>query len=136
MITWTFLSWKTTKNWNSIWIYKKYMYSGGHLRWDGKSISFCLTRIHDIICMRTNKLPLKSPIKMLQELQNFFFQKLLIFRASFEKPVFKENGCGRHQIGAMLIHYTFIFSEYQWESLPERFIQKYWLIQIWNNYFF
>ena len=25
MITWTFLSWKTTKNWNSIWIYKKYV---------------------------------------------------------------------------------------------------------------
>ena len=65
--------------------------------------------------MRTNKVPLKSPIKMLQELQKkiYFFQKMLVFGAYFEKPVFKENGRGRHQMGAMLIHYTFIFSEYQ-----------------------
>ena len=49
---------------------------------------------------------LKSPIKMLQEMQkkNYFFQKLLGFRAFFEKVMFLENGHGRHQMVAMLIH--------------------------------
>ena len=49
---------------------------------------------------------------MLQELQNFFyfFQKMLVLGAYFEKPVFKENGRGRHQMVAMLIYYTFIFN--------------------------
>ena len=32
---------------------------------------------------------------------------MLVFGAYFEKPVFKENGRGRHQMVAMLIHYTF-----------------------------
>ena len=49
---------------------------------------------------------------MLQELQKkfYFFQKLLVSWAFFEKPVFKENGRGRHQMVAMLIYYTFIFN--------------------------
>ena len=58
--------------------------------------------------MKTNKGPLKSPMKMLQEMQKKkkfqFFQKLLAFRAFFEKTMFLENGHGKHQMVAMLIH--------------------------------
>ena len=48
-------------------------YSGGQLRWDGNNVSFCVPPTIDI--MKTNKGSLKSPIKMLQEMQkkiNFF----------------------------------------------------------------
>ena len=80
------------------------MYSGGQLRWDGNNVSFCVPPTIDI--MKTNKRPLKSPIKMLQEMQKkiLIFPKLLGFRAFFEKSVFLENGHGRHQMVAMLIH--------------------------------
>ena len=53
--------------------------------------------------------------------------------------MFWENGCGRHQMGATLIHYTSIFNESQWGSPPESFIQKYWLVSnlpIFQNYCF
>ena len=46
---------------------------GGQLRWDGNNVSFCVPPTIDI--MKTNKGPLKSPIKMLQEMQ----KKILIF---------------------------------------------------------
>ena len=49
--------------------------------------------------IKTNDRPLKSPIKLQQEMQkkNFEFSKICkIFRAFFEKAVFLENGRGRH----------------------------------------
>ena len=78
---------------------------------------------------------------MLQEMQKRFliFPKLLDFRAFFEKSVFLENGHDRHQMGAMLIHYTFIFSEYQLITPHESFIQKYWQVSklpIFQNHIF
>ena len=56
-------------------------YSGGHLRFYGKNVSFCLSPTNDIT--ETNKVPLKSPFKILPELQKKFwiFQNLLDFRA-------------------------------------------------------
>ena len=80
--------------------------------------------------MTTNNIPLKSPIKLQKEMQKKFwiFQNLLVFRAFFKKLVFWENGRGRHQMGATLIHYTSIFNESQWGSPHESFIQKYWLV--------
>ena len=91
--------------------------------------------------MKTNNIPLKSPIKLPPEMQKNFwiFQNLLVFRAFFEKSVFWENGRGRHQMGTTLIHYTSIFIESQWGSPPESFIQKYWLVSnlpIFQNYCF
>ena len=104
-----------------------------------QNVSFCPSPTNDI--PKTNKVPFKSPIKMLPEMQKkiWIFQNLLVFRAFFEKAVFLENGHGRHQTGAMPIHYTFIFSESQWGSPPESFIQKYWLVSnlpIFQNYCF
>ena len=49
--------------------------------------------------MKTNDMPLESPIKLQQEMQkkNFDFSKICkIFRAFFEKAVFFENGHGSH----------------------------------------
>jgi len=42
-------------------------YSGGHLRFYGKNVSFCPSPNNDI--QKTNKVPFKSPIKMLPEMQ-------------------------------------------------------------------
>ena len=77
--------------------------------------------------MKTKDIPLKSPIKLQQEMQ----KKILnlpkfceIFRAFFEKVVFLENGRGRHQTVARPIQNSFIFREPQWGSPPESFIQK------------
>ena len=51
---------------------------GGQLRWTGKNVCFCVPPIIDI--MKTNKGWLKSPIKMLQEMQkNFNFSKIVGF---------------------------------------------------------
>ena len=88
-------------------------YSGGHLRFYGKNVSFCPSPTNDIT--ETNKVPLKSPIKMLPEMQKkiWIFQKFLVFRAFFEKAVFLENGLGGHETVATSIHYVFIFSESQ-----------------------
>ena len=73
--------------------------------------------------------------------KNFEFSKIcwFNFRAFFKKLVFWENGRGRHQMGATLIHYTSIFNESQWGSPHESFIQKYWLVSnlpIFQNYWF
>ena len=60
-------------------------YSGGHLRFYGKHISFCLSPTNDI--METIKVPLKSPIKMLPEMQKkcFEFFKICWFLGPFLK---------------------------------------------------
>jgi len=49
--------------------------------------------------MKTKDIPLKSPIKLQQEMQKKFeFTKICyIFRAFLKKVVFLENGHGRHQ---------------------------------------
>ncbi len=74
--------------------------------------------------MKTNDIPLKSPIKLQQEMQKKLeFSKICkIFRAFFEKAVFLENGRGRHQTAAPPIQNSFIFMETQWGSTPESFI--------------
>ena len=89
------------------------IYSGGRMRFYGKNVSFCVSTTTE--SMKTTNIPLKSPIKLPPEMQIFFFnfQNLLVFRAFFEKSVFWENGRGRHQMGATLIHYTSIFNESQ-----------------------
>ena len=49
--------------------------------------------------LKTNDIPLKSPIKLQQEMKKnvFEFSKICnIFRAFFEKTVFLENGRDRH----------------------------------------
>ncbi len=46
---------------------KVLFYSGGRLRFYSKNVSFCLSPTNDIT--KTNKAPLKSPIKMLPEMQ-------------------------------------------------------------------
>ena len=91
--------------------------------------------------MKTNNIPLKSPVKLPPEMQKkiWIFQNLLVFRAFLKKLVFWENRSGRHQMGATLIHYTSIFNESQWGSPHESFIQKYWLVSnlhIFQNYWF
>ena len=59
-------------------------YSGGHLRFYGKNVSFCLCPTKDIA--KTNKVPLKSPIKMLPEMKNNFeFFKICWFLGPFLK---------------------------------------------------
>ena len=80
--------------------------------------------------MKTNDIPLKSPMKLQQEMQKKFwiFQNLSDFRALFEKAVFLENGHGRQLTVAMPIQNRFIFRETQWGSPPESFIQKCWLV--------
>ena len=109
------------------------------MRWPGKNVSFCAPATTEI--MKTNNVPLKTPIKLLPEMKKEFwnFQNLFGFRDLFWKSNFLENGRGRHQIGAIPIHYTFIFNQSQWGSPPESFIQKYWQVSklpIFQNHFF
>ena len=77
--------------------------------------------------MKTNDIPLKSPIKLQQEMQKKIldFPKFVRFLGHFEKAVFLKNGRGRHLTVAMPIQNSFIFQETQWGSPPESFIQKY-----------
>ena len=115
------------------------MYSGGQLRWTGKNVSFCVSATTEI--MKTNNVPLKSPIKLLPEMKKIFLKcsKFVGFRDLFWKSNFLENGRDRHQMGAIPIHYTFIFNQSQWGSPPESFIQKYWQVSklpIFQNHFF
>ena len=44
-----------------------HMYSGGQLRWTGKNVSFCAPATTEI--MKTNNVPLKTPIKLLPEMK-------------------------------------------------------------------
>ena len=85
-------------------------YSGGQLRRTGKNVFFCAPATTEI--METNNVPLKTPIKLLPEMKKkiWNFQNLFGFRDLFWKSNFLENGRGRHQIGAIPIHYTFIFN--------------------------
>ena len=66
-------------------------YSGGHLRFYGKNVSFCPSPTNDI--PKTNKVPFKSPIKMLPEMQKKLnFSKFVIFGGPFfENCVVLEN---------------------------------------------
>ena len=59
--------------------------------------------------MKTNDVPLKSPMKLVPEMK----KKNVGFRAFFEKAVFWENGRGRHQTRATPIQYMSIFRESQ-----------------------
>ena len=48
------------------------VYSGGQLRRDGKNVSFCVSATTEI--MKTNNVPLKSPIKLLPEMKKIFLK--------------------------------------------------------------
>ena len=64
---------------------EKYLdtYSGGQLRRDGKNVSFCVSATTEI--MKTNNVPLKSPIKLLPEMKKIFLKcsKFVGFRDLF-----------------------------------------------------
>ena len=47
-------------------------YSGGHLKRDGKNVSFCVSATTEI--MKTNNVPLISPIKLLPEMKKIFLK--------------------------------------------------------------
>ena len=49
-----------------------YIYRGGHLKRDGKNVSFCVSATTEI--MKTNNVPLKSPIKLLPEMKKIFLK--------------------------------------------------------------
>ena len=66
-------------------------YSGVRMRFY-VYVSFCVSTTTKR--MKTNNIPLKSPIKLPPEMQKIFwiFQNLLVFRVFFEKAVVLENG--------------------------------------------
>ena len=88
------------------------VYSGVQMRFY-VYISFCVSTTTE--SMKTNNIPLTSPIRLPPEMQKIFlnFSKFVAFRAFLEKSVVLENGHGKHQMWATPIHYTFIFSESQ-----------------------
>ena len=63
-------------------------YSGGQLRRTGKNVSFCVSATTEI--MKTNNVPLKSPIKLLPEMKKIFLKcsKFVGFKDFFEKVSF------------------------------------------------
>ena len=65
------------------------MYSGGQLRRTGKKVSFCVSATTEI--MKTNYVPLKSPIKLLPEMKKNIFE-MLVLRTFFEKVSFWKMG--------------------------------------------
>ena len=58
-------------------------YSGGQLKRDGKNVSFCVLETIEI--MKTNNVPVKSPIKLLPKMKKIFLKcsKFLGFRDLF-----------------------------------------------------
>ena len=62
----------------------KFWYSGGRMRFYGKNVSFCVSTTTE--SMKTNNIPLKSPIKLPPEMQKKFeFFKICWFLGPFSK---------------------------------------------------
>ena len=98
--------------------------------WDGTAETFPSVSQKPLrLWKQTMYVPLKNLMKLVPEMK----KKIVGFRAFFEKAVFWENGRGRHQTRATTIQYMSIFSEFQWGSPSESFIQKYWLVSIFKN---
>ena len=112
-------------------------YSGGQLRWDSNNVSFCVPPTIDI--MKTNKRPLKSPIKMLQEMQKknlYFFKNSCLLGPFSKKPHFWKMGM------AGIIWWPFLSTRPSFSVnineeafLNVSFKNIDWF-QIWKNYFF
>ena len=112
-------------------------YNGGQLRWDGNNVSFCVPPTIDI--MKTNKGPLKSPIKMLQEMQkkkNNFFNNCWLLGPFSKKPCFWKMGmAGIKWWPCLSTRPSFSVNINEEAFLKVSFKNIDWF-QIWKNYFF